>query len=43
MSNIDKTADVTPKSGMDLRTNARTDGTPFIQNTIPRNGDFWVR
>lgn len=43
MSNIDKTADVTPKSGMDLRSNARTDGTPFVQNTIPRNGDFWVR
>jgi hypothetical protein len=43
MSNIDKTADITPKSGMDLRSTAKTNATPYVQNVIPRNGDFWVR
>ena len=43
MSNIDKTADITPNSGMDLRSTARTKATPYVQNVIPRNGDFWVR
>lgn len=43
MSNIDKTADLTPKSGMDLRSTAKTNSTPYVQNVIPRNGDFWTR
>lgn len=43
MSNVDKTADITPRTGIDLRSNAKTTGTPYVQNVIPRNGDFWVR
>lgn len=43
MSNIDRSTDLTPKQGMDLRSLDKSSGSPFIQNVIPRNGEFLVR
>lgn len=43
MSNIDKTLNITPRTGMDLRALDKSAGSPFIQNTMPRNGEFMSR
>lgn len=43
MAGQDKTVDLTPKKGMDLRSLSKSAGSPFIQNVLPRNGEFLVR
>lgn len=43
MAGQDKTVDLTPKKGMDLRSLTKQAGSPFMQNVLPRNGEFLVR
>ena len=45
MSNVsaEESVDITPRTGMDLRALDKSAGSPFIMNTIPRNGEFLVR
>lgn len=45
MSNVsgDQSIDVTPTSGMDLRSLSKTTGPAFLQNIITRNGELAVR
>ena len=38
MSNIDRTLQILPQTGMDLRSLDKSSGSPFIQNVMPRNG-----
>lgn len=39
----DKTLDLTPQSGMSLRSLSKQAGSPFLMNVLPRNGEFLVR
>ena len=43
MSNIDRTLQILPQTGMDLRSLDKSSGSPFIQNVMPRNGELLSR